>query len=300
MIESEEIFFNGSPCLELTIGDCVLIVALDFGPRILSLQYKGGQNLFFLENGDYSDPTRYHFYGGHRLWRAPEDRILTYHPDNAPLTVEATATSISLVAPIEQYTQLQKTIIIEYLSANRFSVRHIIQNHAVAAQRFAPWALSMMAPGGIALVPLAERVSHTVHVLPTQQLILWGYTDLSDERLIFAPDFIGMRQSPLPAQKIGLSYGRGCLAYILPEAGILTKRYTYQPNAEYPDRGASLELFSNEVFLELETLGALENVAVGESVVHSEVWELSEAPPRLPQETAALREIVDTLLLAKA
>ncbi|MNP67248.1 hypothetical protein D3C76_1630540 [compost metagenome] len=52
------------------------------------------------------------------------------------------------------------------------------------------------------------------------------------------------------------------------------KYYTHLPEAQYPDYGVSFEAYVNDHFLELESLGALVQLAPGQTTVHSETWNL--------------------------
>src|SRR3990172_10836608 len=68
-------------------------VACAFGPRIVSLNYEGGANLM-AELPDYEtrrpDGKTYRFYGGHRLWLAPEDPIRSYALDDQAVSISRT------------------------------------------------------------------------------------------------------------------------------------------------------------------------------------------------------------------
>jgi hypothetical protein len=41
---------------------------------------------------------------------------------------------------------------------------------------------------------------------------------------------------------------------------------------EYPDLGSNFETFTNEEFLELESLGPYQEISPGQTVKHTEVW----------------------------
>jgi hypothetical protein len=62
-------------------------------------------------------------------------------------------------------------------------------------------------------------------------------------------------------------------AYLL-GSDLFVKRYDADPSKAYADFGASYETFVNGDFLELETLGPLEEVAAGAAVEHVESWSL--------------------------
>jgi hypothetical protein len=55
------------------------------------------------------------------------------------------------------------------------------------------------------------------------------------------------------------------------------KRYAWDPEANYPDNGCNLEIFTNARMLELESVGPLTELGSGESLEHVEHWELHDA-----------------------
>src|SRR5436189_3236275 len=100
-------------CVLLTNGEIELIVTTKVGPRILAYRFAGGRNML----GEVQEAKIEHEdgmwrpYGGHRLWAAPEEMPTTYYPDNDRLEVESIGLhAVSLKAPIEQTTKLQKEI----------------------------------------------------------------------------------------------------------------------------------------------------------------------------------------------
>ncbi len=62
-------------------------------------------------------------------------------------------------------------------------------------------------------------------------------------------------------------------AYLL-GGDLFIKHTEANPHAAYPDFQCSFEMFTNEEFLELETLGALVDLIPGSSVAHVERWSL--------------------------
>ena len=294
MLKTREIDFLDSNCLEIRFDNVTLIVSLNFGPRILSVTYQQSENLLYVSDETPKDPSEFYFYGGHRLWRAPEDRALTYVPDNNRVHVEISDKQVSFTSPIEVKTQLQKTLIITYGGVDQLEVQHTIKNCADTPQKYASWSITMFKTGGVAIIPLPKSTSHQNQLLPTHQLNLWGYTNLGDERFIFDSEFIGIRQQDGEPLKVGLDYGRGWLAYINAGASFI-KQYEYDANAIYPDLGSSLEVFTNAYFLELETLGCLAEVQPQQSASHTERWILKASPTPIPASREALQKLLPSL-----
>ena len=52
------------------------------------------------------------------------------------------------------------------------------------------------------------------------------------------------------------------------------KRFAWEEGATYPDGGCNFETFSNEEFLEIESLGAMVSLEPDVSVTHEEEWSL--------------------------
>ena len=59
----------------------------------------------------------------------------------------------------------------------RVRVTHRLHNRGLWPVTLAPWALSAMAPGGTAILPLPPRGSHADNLLPVSHLVSWAYTD---------------------------------------------------------------------------------------------------------------------------
>jgi hypothetical protein len=76
MISLNSESFAGHACVRLENDALSLWATTSIGPRILGLALRGGENLFAEIPGvtlDCPGAGEYHFYGGHRLWAAPED-----------------------------------------------------------------------------------------------------------------------------------------------------------------------------------------------------------------------------------
>jgi hypothetical protein len=258
-------------------GEVEAIVTGDVGPRIMRFGFVGGQNFFREFDGQLgrSGEPDWQPRGGHRIWAAPEDPIRTYAPDNCPVAIEVVADGVVATEPVEPLTGLEKQIEI-HMSASGTAVEvvHRIRNAGSAPYRLAPWALSMMARGGHGITGYPPRGTHPEMLAPTNPLVMWAFTDLSDPRWMFLRRYLVLHQHPVvaSAQKLGTWNARTWGAYLLNEE-IFVKQYDAPGSpADYPDFGCSYETFTNADILELETLGPLVNLAPGESVTHTERW----------------------------
>jgi hypothetical protein len=265
-------------CYRISNGEVELIVTGDVGPRIIRYGFVGGQNLFkeFPDQLGKSGEAAFQLRGGDRVWKAPEDPIASWQPDNVPVTVEITPTGVIAREPLEPQTQLQKEIEVSLApSGSTVTVSHRIANHSLFPLEFAPWALTMMAQGGRVISGFPPRGHHPQNLEATNPLVMWAYTFLADPRWGFTRKYLTLRQDPAnaDAQKLGMFNTNTWAAYVL-NGEVFVKRTTADPAKTYPDFGCSFETFTNNEFLEVETLGPLTKVAPGKSVELVEHWGL--------------------------
>lgn len=297
MLELTQISYGGwSTCHRLTNGMVELIITGEIGPRLIRFGFVGGPNQF------YEDPATlgatggddWRIYGGHRLWHAPEAAPRTYFPDNTPITVEQIGERVRVTQPVEPTTGIAKQIDID-LAADAPHVRlvHRLTNRTLWTVELAPWALSVMAGGGVGILPLPPRGSHEDNLLPTSSLALWAYTSFADPRWTLGERFILLRQQPGAAvpQKVGARNVDGWAAYA--RAGqLFVKQFGYDPAATYPDMGCNFETFTNEVMLEVESLGPVVRLDPGASVEHEEAWSLFADVPAPANDADVVRDVL--------
>lgn len=272
-------------CVRLATDRCEIIVTTDVGPRIIRYGFIGGPNEF-VEYPDQRGKTGgsdYRSYGGHRLWAAPEVKGWTNHPDNHPVEWTWAEEELILRPPVEAGTGLQKELRISLLGdASSFCIEHRITNASDNDVTLAPWALSVMTPGGTAIIPQEPFIPHTERVLPARPLVLWNYTDMTDPRFRWGKDLIMLRQDATATspQKFGARVTAAWAAYAH-EDRLFVKRFSFDESATLPDFGANVELFTNARMLEVESLGPLVHLPPGHTVTHTEHWTLVRAfvPP---------------------
>ena len=269
-------------CVRLANGEIELIATTDVGPRIIRLGFVGGPNLF-KEYADLLGKTggdEWRIYGGHRFWHAPEAKPRTYWPDNSPVEYRWDGRTLVLTPPPETPNGVQKVVeVVLAPDTNRVTVRHRLVNVSPWAMELAPWALTVMAPGGRAIFPQEPYIPHTERLLPGRPMVLWNYTDMADPRWTWGRKYVQLRQDPTATtpQKAGLFNSLGWAAYTLNDT-VFIKRYDADPGAVYPDWGCNTESFTNQDMLEVESLGPLTRLAPnGGTVEHVERWYLFKA-----------------------
>jgi hypothetical protein len=284
-------------CYRITNGEIELIVTGDVGPRIIRFGFVGGQNVFkeFAEQLGKGGEEKFQLRGGDRIWKAPEDAVATWAPDNVPVQNMLTASGLIARAPIEPLTNLQKEIEIAMASSGTaVTVSHRITNHSLFTLEFAPWVLTMMAEGGIAVSGFPPRGRHPINLEATNPLVMWAYTNLADPRWKFTKKYLTLRQDPSnnEAQKLGLFNPDTWAVYLL-NGEAFVKRTKADASKTYPDFGCSFETFTNNDFLEIETLGPMTKLSPGHTVEQVEHWGLY----RKVQPTELTDQELDRVLL---
>jgi hypothetical protein len=273
--------------LRLSNGDAELIVTLDVGPRVISYKLTGGKNVF-KEYEDQLGKTgegEWMIRGGHRLWAAPEDTTRTYALDNSAVAYrELGPGQVRLSPPPDSAYGIQKEFDLTLEpSGSGVKVQHRITNVGRAPTSLAVWSLSVMAPGGLEVIPLPPKRPHpgspknarsAADFAPTLVLSVWPFTDFQDPRIRLGTKFLTLRQDPQRGPtKLGLAHRTGAVGY-LNGGTLFVKRFEYREGQHYPDHGVNFETFTNEDMLEIESLGPLTTLEPGKSVEHAERWGL--------------------------
>jgi hypothetical protein len=259
-------------------GEVELVVTSDVGPRVMRFGFVGDQNFFkeFAEQLGGSREEKQQLRGGDRVWKAPEDAVATWAPDNVPVEIVVTANGLIARAPVEPLTSLQKEIEVRMAaSGTEVTVFHRITNRSLFSLEYSVWALTMMAPGGLAVTGFPPRGKHPANLEATNPLVMWAYTNLSDQRWVFTKKYLTLKQDPSnsEAQKLGMFNRNTWGAYVLKGEAFI-KRAEANSAETYPDFGCSFETFTNNEFLEIETLGPLTKVPPGKTAEQVEHWSL--------------------------
>jgi hypothetical protein len=273
----EHISYLGWPnCIRLSNAETELVVATDIGLRLLQYGFKGGQNLFYLSPDDKGKQggDQWRIYGGHRLWHAPEANPRSYSPDNDPVQYSFEHQLLKITQCREAGTGIVKEMEISLSpDKNQLKVVHRLINRNLWPVKLSAWALSALAPGGMAIVPQEPFGEGDEYLLPTRSMALWSYTNMNDPRWIWGRKFIRAYQDSSLAseQKIGVLNKQGWVAYCLGE-DILIKCFAFDPYAVYPDFQSNTEIYFNDKFLEVETLGPYASIEPGGKTEHTEYW----------------------------
>jgi hypothetical protein len=275
--------------LRLSNGDAELIVTLDVGPRILSYRLSGGKNVFkeYPDQLGKAGESDWMVRGGHRLSVAPEDPRRSYVPDNSPVACKVLDEALGLVrltSDPDEVHGIRKEMDVQLAArGSRVSVVHRLQNAVSKPIELAPWAVTVLAPGGVAIVPQPpkkpfpvdpRKAQSAADYAPHQSLVLWPYFSFHNQGWNFGVKYITVHQGPkFGPTKVGMAHRQGWVGY-LNDGNLFVKRIDYQEDKTYPDNGCNLEIFAKPDMLDLESLGALTKLVPGAAVEVRETWDL--------------------------
>ncbi len=257
------------------------------GPRIVGLYVRGAEGNLLATTPEVHWETphgEYYLRGGHRLWTAPEDLFFICPEDG--LTVIEEKAGVTLRGSIDA-SGLEKEIAIR-LDGNRVHLSHRVTWHGNEPIKFAPWAITQLRLGGMAILPLAV----TGDLQPNRNIVLWPYSQIRDERLELHDDLILLHgRADERALKIGNSNTHGWIACAMRNA-LFVKRFAVNEEGMYPDLGCNVEVYVKDACIELETLGTLQPSNGGESMNHEETWQIlmGEYPATLEGAREVIRQ----------
>jgi len=264
-------------------------VALDVGPRILGFAHHGRNALAELPDTRIETPGQdpYRFWGGHRLWAAPEVPAITYETENEPVEITVTMDTVQIRRRENSRHGVGKSMRVT-LEDHEVVIDHAITNTGSSSIRVAPWAITQFPLGGVAVIGIGARKGAGLQA--NRSVVMWPYASLDDPRLTVQDDLIAVEAAAGPPLKVGAAGSNGWLAYL--RAGLLfVKRFEPGDEGERTDLGASAQVYTGLEFLELETVAQLVSLSPGESVTHQETWALRAIDDALaPADLAALIE----------
>jgi hypothetical protein len=257
------------------LGPYSVTVADDFGPRVLGFRPEEGPEMLVRLSPQTtleSPAGTVHLRGGHRLWVAPELPQLTHVPDDEPCQVEADDEHLRIRGPVDAAGFTKELEL--WAQEGSLVVEHRLHRSAPEPVEAAPWGITQLPPGGFAILPVGGR-SGSSHQAD-RSLVLWPYSSLSDERLTLHEHAILIAARGGPQTKFGAGPDPGRLGY-LRQGWLFTKSVTpADGDASYADRGAVGQVYVNDSFCELESLGRLTVMSEGEVAVHRETWQAVE------------------------
>lgn len=288
-VKVEKIPYGGwNNCYRIFNNTVEVVVTSDVGPRIIRYGFIGRFNVMCEKEDQMgkSGGDEWMIYGGHRLWHSPEHEIRSYCPDNFPVDVQIIENGIKVSQPVEKTTMIKKDIeVVLDDESSKVYLKHTLTNYNLWDVELAAWALTVVAPGGLEVVP--QETLDTL-LLPNRMLSLWPYTDMSDKRVQWGSRYIFLQHDSKAIKpfKFGISNTNGWAAYFNND-DMFVKKFSPLEDMVYPDYSASMyETYTCDFMTEMESLSPLMLLGPKEKIEHNEQWELFSdvKPPKNEEE----------------
>lgn len=274
MMNCKEIKKNDEKILEITNDNYIIEIPLDYGIRIRTFKKIDGANMLSddVEIERFVGDEKWKIRGGHRIWHTPEEFPRTYQPDNDSVEYTVSDNEISILQKTNDVTYLQKELVISFNNNNEVILNHKLYNNGMWPIKTAVWALTIMAKGGEAIIPLSKTKKE---FLPSHFIALWPYSNFNDQRLVFKDEYYTVKHldSLKMPFKIGSYNTEGWAKYVLGNE-IFTKKFTFESTGTYPDNNCTCEVYTNDKILELETLSPIQRILPKEKIEHVEKWKI--------------------------
>ena len=255
------------------------------GARIVNLAWQGNQML--LE----ANPAIPNF--GSTFWTAPQSRWgwpppAALHFD--PYRATRAGDSLTLTGTIGEESRYQAIKTIRYdTTAEAFTLRYTLINHADTARAVGPWEVTVVPAGGITFFgehPIASP-------LPSSTL---SFSDTLGVRFLRYPpaDTIPVKQKIFDFEQ------GGWLAHVTDDGLLLIKQFASVPADSVAPGQGKVEIFVNiqSGYLELENHGAYQTLEPGERMLYRVRWFLRKLPEGIPNDhiSPALISLVQVLV----
>ncbi|MEG2677897.1 MAG: hypothetical protein RR933_07230, partial [Oscillospiraceae bacterium] len=248
-----------------------MIVTLDVGPRIISFLAQNEHNIFaqnVKECDILPDGSKCNVYGGFRICHSPEAFPRTYISDSFPAeSYEILEDGIIVTAAPEKWTNIQKILEVHFLD-NSVKVISRLKNCGAWAINCSVWAISVCSVGSRIVCP---NNKHDTGLLPNRHLVLWPYSVMNDERVMWGDEFtiLDCNDRSESAFKFGCSNESGWAA-AFNKNQCFVKRFAYDADLNYPDFGCNFEAYSTNWGIEMESLSPLKQINPDSEIIHEE------------------------------
>ena len=266
--------------MRITNGAIQVEVLAAAGPRVIGLRRASSPANLLAETPDLGWETalgRYELLGGHRLWIAPEDPDMGAVPDSEGLAVEILVDGLRLTGAVDLATGCVRSIEVRLDPVlASLTVLHRVDNRGPRSLELAPWSITQLPLGGLALLPQRPAVAgHRPR--PNRNLVLWPYSSWEDPRLRIRDGLVAVHAVAGAELKVGFLDDTGWVAYVR-DGTALVRRFDPNPTEAPSDLGCNVETYCGSHYLELEILGPMRLLRPGESTTLLERWEVRDVP----------------------
>jgi hypothetical protein len=247
--------------------------------RIVRLSLAGDDRNLLFPSPDFGWDTphgRFQIFGGHRLWLAPQVTGRTDVPDDPHVMVKEVAGGVRLFAPADPFSCISRTIEIRMDPACPVvQLSHTLKNEGVWAAELAPWTVTQVPLGGVAILPLATAPLGGNGSIPNRGVQFWPGVQLPQPRFEMCNRHFFYRVEAMQGYfKLGCFSPAGWMGYAW-NGLFFRKSFDAVYGPAYPDGGCNMEVFSHDQYGELEALGPIVKLEPGAVLNFQETWEVS-------------------------
>lgn len=308
MIHTKETIYQpyGS-CISISNDTIELIVTVEKGPRIVYLGFVGEDNILYNDtalkykflNKEISQicgQTAYHYlYGGHRFYLSPSHLEQARYPDNDAViySVDDDGITFQSLTQINSNMQLSCKIMLKETGTD-FMIVHTVANRSSEIKHAALCTTTMVNQKGYVILP--QNAGNDIFIA-NRVYVCWPFTRLHDSRLSMNDSFMTIQQNPSINYpfKIGYNNTQGQISYVTGDT-VLSKHYVHDPQAVYPDNGASSQIYCCKDFLELTVQSPMYRISPDETIKHVENFSLHHTQtPKKPKNDEEYQSFLESL-----
>ncbi len=301
-VTTEEGDYYGRPCLKLSNGLVTVVVVPDLGGRVM--EYKLGGHPFLWVNvpqisafDESAGAGTWQNWGGYKVWPAPQDQWNgPPDPEGSQLDsgkytgafgpADNGAQAIVVESPPDpDVTGLKYRRVVKcYPGTSRVTVEQTMTNVGKQPVTWSLWDVTQV-PGALEQDTKFSREARIYFPLAEKSRFDHGFTTLlNGGDAQWKPDAdtgIMMVEYQGVQGKIGADSTAGWVAYVDDKHDYTyVKRFSVDANAEYPDGGCTVEVFTSGdlPYMEVEVLSPLVTLQPGESSTFTEDWYAARCP----------------------
>lgn len=299
---TEEGDYYGRPCLKLNNGLVMVVVVPDLGGRVM--EYRLGGHPFLWANvpqisafDESAGDGTWRNWGGYKVWPAPQDRW-NGPPDPGDSQLDSGkytgafqpadngAQAIVVESPPDpEVTGLKYRRVVKcYPGISRVTVEQTMTNISNQPVTWSIWDVTQV-PGALEQDAKFSREARVYFPLAKKSRFNRGFTTLlAGGEAQWKPDTdsgIMTVEYQGAEGKIGADSTAGWVAYVDDKHDYAyVKQFNVDANAEYPDGGCTVEVYTSGdlPYMEVEVLSPLVTLQPGESFTFAEDWYAARCP----------------------
>jgi len=260
--------------MEMRCGELAVQFA-DTGPRITGLRMGDGENILAELPGlviERSEGSPFTFLGGHRLWLAPEVPAVTYLPDDDAVEFSHHDGHLRSRGVVDSNGIVRELDVSCGHIDGSIVVDHRIINVGDSPIETAAWAITQFPADGAAILPLGAEAIDGGGYQANRSVVLWPYTNPGADGFRWSRDAVVVEGSSGSKQKVGVENKNGWVAYQRGPMLFAKWAALHDADDQYVDRGASVQVYRDHRFVELETLSPVRRLDHGDALHHREAW----------------------------